>query len=1033
METSQFGPEPPESLIIHPYNSPLYYDISTTAGYTGTVNLTFSYDDAGMTPEMEEDLILMHYIEASSEWSDITSSVDIDQNLIHGVTDQFSVFAVMTMKEASAGNELTVINCDDTGPGSLRDAIQYANSNPGRDTIRFNIPKGVPGYDADIGVWMIAPQSVLPTITESLYVDGFSQKVFLGEDSNPFGPEIWLYGEIAGQSAHGLVSNADGTDVVGLIISCFQNAGLMFYGVEGGSISGCYVGVDFSGNTAVGNVYGIWLTHHTRNIEIAPFDTLKNIVSGNTYEGIVVADTSGNISILGNIIGLNRTGTATIGNQGQGISVFTACDSVDVYDNWIGGNESGILIEGSHNSIRNNFIGSRKVNNEVLELGNEFNGINFHGDAHDNLITENFIRFNGNCGVYIEGINAINNKVSQNHISGSGSGYGIYNTSGGNKEFAPPEISAATASSVKGTAVPYATVEIYTDPGNEGLMFQGKVNADAGGNFTWNGTITGAFTNVTAIAIDDKGNTSMFSETVVIGGIINDELIVVNCDDSGPGSLRDAMIYANSNPGPDTIRFNIPKGVTGFDTISGVCAIEPQSQLPTISESLFIDGFSQKEFMGEDSNPLGPEIWLNGEEAGDYAYGLKSTAASTDIAGLAIGNFHTGIFMEGVDGGSISGCYVGVDFTGDTAAANTYGIVLCYHTRNITIAPYDTFPNVVSGNTYGGIMISDTSDHIMVMGNLVGLNRTGLFTIGNENNAGIRIGTACDSVEVYDNLVGGNHSGITIWGSYNTVHDNLIGLNNTGYEILQLGNEGDGIYLSEGAQNNLITDNLICFNSLHGVTISGASTINNKVSKNRISGNEGNGIYNYSGGNLELAPPVLSAATSSSVTGTAIANATVEIYTDPDNEGLLFQGEVQADVSGNFTWNGTITGTYANVTAIAIDDNGNTSMFSDAVTIDGMVDMEDLYRNNNHSPSLSYPNPYHQGAAIRFAVPENCMVTLQIYDLMGHAVNILVHENKPAGEYYIVWEGSMDFTAGIYLVTLQAGGSVQTKKMILQK
>ncbi|MBN2275563.1 MAG: hypothetical protein JXK95_14620, partial [Bacteroidales bacterium] len=82
LETSQTGPEPPESLVVHPSNNPLYYDIKTTAAFTGAVNLTFSYEDAGMTPEMEEDLILMHFGEASSEWTDITTSVDIDQNLI---------------------------------------------------------------------------------------------------------------------------------------------------------------------------------------------------------------------------------------------------------------------------------------------------------------------------------------------------------------------------------------------------------------------------------------------------------------------------------------------------------------------------------------------------------------------------------------------------------------------------------------------------------------------------------------------------------------------------------------------------------------------------------------------------------------------------------------------------------------------------------------------------------------------------------------------------------------------------------------
>src|SRR5262245_51677513 len=61
----------------------------------------------------------------------------------------------------------TVTNTNDTGAGSLRQAIDDANATPGADTIVFNIPGA--------GVHTITPQSLLPIVNEAVTIDGYSQ------------------------------------------------------------------------------------------------------------------------------------------------------------------------------------------------------------------------------------------------------------------------------------------------------------------------------------------------------------------------------------------------------------------------------------------------------------------------------------------------------------------------------------------------------------------------------------------------------------------------------------------------------------------------------------------------------------------------------------------------------------------------------------------------------------------------------------------------------------------------------------------
>src|SRR3990172_9606055 len=84
--------------------------------------------------------------------------------------------------------QFVVTNTNDSGAGSLRDAIDQANANPGQNEIAFNIPQADPGFAEN--VWTIYPITALPTVTSgSVRIDGSTQTANQG-DTNANGPEV---------------------------------------------------------------------------------------------------------------------------------------------------------------------------------------------------------------------------------------------------------------------------------------------------------------------------------------------------------------------------------------------------------------------------------------------------------------------------------------------------------------------------------------------------------------------------------------------------------------------------------------------------------------------------------------------------------------------------------------------------------------------------------------------------------------------------------------------------------------------------
>jgi len=83
----------------------------------------------------------------------------------------------------------------------------------------------------------------------------------------------------------------------------------------------------------------------------------------------------------------------------------------------------------------------------------------------------------------------------------------------------------------------------------------------------------------------------------------------------------------------------------------------------------------------------------------------------------------------------------------------------------------------------------------------------------------------------------------------------------------------------------------------------------------------------------------------------------------------------------------------------------------------------------------NYPNPFNASTTIRFSLPQSEMVQLNIYNVLGQLVRILVNEEKPAGKYSIIWDGTNEkcelLSNGIYFYTLKTGNNISISNKLL--
>ncbi|HEX8187619.1 MAG TPA: carboxypeptidase regulatory-like domain-containing protein [Pyrinomonadaceae bacterium] len=395
---------------------------------------------------------------------------------------------------------------------------------------------------------------------------------------------------------------------------------------------------------------------------------------------------------------------------------------------------------------------------------------------------------------------------------------------------------------------------------------------------------------------------------------------VTNTNDAGAGSLRQAILDANANQGPDDITFNIPG--------AGLHTIKPLSPLPAITGTVSIDGYTQP---GAAFNSLGTGnnavllVELDGSAAGAGADGLRITGNTVSVRGLVINRFAGhGILVTGGAEAGVRGCFIGTDAAGAADLGNAgHGVALIDSNSNLVGGATAAESNVISGNGGDGVHLGDsaallTGDATAVQGNRIGVGAGG----GALPNAG---------------------NGVYIFGD-----NNSVGGENAGEGNVIAHNGSDGVQVEAGSSDP-VRGNSIHSNGGLGIELHEDGPPDGTVTPNDpFDGDQGpNNLQNF---------PVIGSATGTA-NGTTVAGTLdsapaagfrLDFYSSPscdpsgNGEGQTYLGSVNVTTAddGHATFNAPLAQATAVghvVTATATGEAPNTSEFSPCRVVEALT------------------------------------------------------------------------------------------------
>jgi parallel beta-helix repeat protein len=827
----------------------------------------------------------------------------------------------------------------------------------------------------------------------------------LGNSDRGIQIESGANNNIVGGTGTGLRNVISGNDNGGIVIGDGANPGL---GATGNIIQGNYIGTDATGTSPLGNTaHGVQITTVDNNTIGGTDPNAGNIIAHNSWKGVLVQNnTAASNAVLGNSIHSNGSIGIDLGDDGVTVNNGTKDAGLSNYDmdypvftsvalsgttltliGYVGNAPNQAVFadarvevftsdqDGTGHGEGETYIGSLTADAN----GNFSGSLTVSGLIVGDVITGTATDASGNTSefgsntVVETGLEITGGALAadNSHVDVSFS-EGVYNTAGGAGALEVSDFAIVFTQNGGG-----ATAAVISSLSNTsaGALVGGesviRVHLSITGTPTGEETVE--LTPVDSSSIFNAGgNATPVTETT---GLLTlnpyDPSVVTTTADSGAGSLREAINYANSNPGT-TITFNIPGPANQSDGGESWWRIAPASALPMITaDGTVIDATSQAANQG-DTNGRGPEIELNGASAGPGASGLTISASGITVRGLVINQFkESGIALIGGSGNTIAGNYLGPDATGSVGEIGNVqqGILIYQSTDNIIGGIWTSDRNVISGNRQRGIWIDDNGDGpavgasgTQIVGNYIGTNASGTGRLPFSEGATPQyqqIGIALwDSVNTViggtgtgeGNVVSGNSwYGIYIWGpasNDNVIRGNTIGLDAAGAGSVANGFESlvrAGVLISSAAGNTVGgslpgAGNTIAGNAASGLNIAGTDATDNAISGNSIYGNTGMGIDLGGDGvtandglksagepNVHMDFPIFTSAVLSGTTLTltgyvgsspnqsTFSNARVEVFkSDEDGtgygEGETYLGFLTADANGNISGSLTVSG-----------------------------------------------------------------------------------------------------------------------------
>ncbi|HYH69166.1 MAG TPA: right-handed parallel beta-helix repeat-containing protein [Urbifossiella sp.] len=589
---------------------------------------------------------------------------------------------------------------------------------------------------------------------------------------------------------------------------------------------------------------------------------LSNVIAANGGNGVGLYGATDN-QVAMNFIGTDVTGTADLGNAGNGVLITAGAAR-----NQIGGQATG-----GNDPTAGTFVRPPLGN---LISANDANGVLLTGAATMNVLSGNFI------GTAAAGVSALGNALDGVAIEGADGNqligctvrqdpfvfYNVIGGNGGNGLRITDSDETTVQANFFGIGADNATAV-----GNvlNGVLIEGSsANTQLGGVIPLGNVVAGNLRNGVEIRGTASGTVAFntfnglpaFSDSPV--GNALDGFLVTST--GGNNLLRTNVISGNRGNG-----IHLTGDATGVQIAEDIMGMNTNGQLPMPNgaNGVLIDGNAHDNTVG------GFQVSVI----------FQNTISANGANGIAItGNAANNTVFHS---------YIGIDIFGLNAFGNgADGIFIGGNARGTVIGGVGLFEGVlVSGNLGDGIRLTESSTGTVVIGSLVGSDRTGLVGLPNQR-AGIAITAS-------NNRVGGTAAG-------------------------------------EG--------NVIAFNAQAGVGVAGGT--GNAVLGNSIFATGGPGIDLTAGGNQNQPAPALAAANyptadTVQVAGViaAAANTTyrVEFFAgDTPGQGRTLLGFLDAttDATGRarFTFRAAHpAGAGTSVTATATDPAGNTSEFSSAV------------------------------------------------------------------------------------------------------